>query len=425
MKVLVIGSGGREHALVWKIAQSPLVDTLIAAPGNPGMARDAECVAVKADDVEGLLRLAKERNIDLVVIGPEAPLALGLADRLSEAGIPAFGPSAAAAQLESSKAFTKDLLARHSIPTAAYGVFTEAGEAKAFLDTLDAPYVLKADGLAAGKGVVIAQTRDEADREVDEFLSGKFGEASQKLVIEEFMHGEELSVFALCDGETVVFCGAAQDHKKVGEGDTGLNTGGMGAYSPAPPATDALIEDVMTRIIAPTARAMKDEGMPFVGVLYCGLMLTEEGPKVVEYNARFGDPECQILMVRMPDDVLPWLKAAAEGGLAGRGEISWSDTPAVTVVMAAKGYPEGYQKGDVIGGLDAAGALDGVTIFHAGTAAGPDGQITAAGGRVLNVTAVGETLHYAVDRAYSAVDAIDWPGGFCRRDIAWRALSNH
>jgi phosphoribosylamine--glycine ligase len=425
MKVLVVGSGGREHALAWKIKQSPRLTTLIAAPGNPGMEAIAECVAVKADDVDGLVALAKDRAVDLVVIGPEAPLAAGLADRLAEESIPAFGPSALAARLESSKAFTKDLLARHAIPTAGYGVYTDAAAAKAALDDYAAPYVLKADGLAAGKGVVIAQSREDAEAEIDEFLSGKFGDASTRLVIEEFMEGEEVSVFALCDGQTVTFCGAAQDHKRVGEGDTGLNTGGMGAYSPAPVADEALIADIMTRIIGPTAKAMGAEGCPFKGVLYCGLMITSEGPKVVEYNARFGDPECQVLMTRMASDLLPYLTASAGGELDSMAPIDWRDEPAVTVVMASRGYPESYEKGTAIRAVDAADAQEGVTVFHAGTGRDGHGGLIATGGRVLNITAIGGTLHDAVDRAYLALDKIDWPQGFCRRDIAWRALRRH
>jgi phosphoribosylamine--glycine ligase len=425
MKVLVIGSGGREHALVWKIAKSPLLTELIAAPGSAAISALAECVDIAVSDLDAVVELAKSRSADLVVIGPEVPLCEGLADRLRDIGIATFGPSKAAAMLETSKAFAKDFYARHNVPSARYGVFDDARRAKAFLDEFEPPYVLKADGLAAGKGVVIPETRDEAEAEIDAFLSGKFGKASKTLVIEEFMRGEEVSIFALCDGKQVLFCGAAQDHKRVGEGDTGPNTGGMGAYSPAPIATPALIKTVMETIIEPTAAGLAAEGTPFQGVLFAGIMVTPEGPKTVEFNIRFGDPECQVLMVRIASDILPYLKAAAIGQLAGMAPIDWSPEPAITVVMAAAGYPGDYRKGSVIGGVDAANAMDGVDVFEAGTARDEQGRRIAAGGRVLNVTATGENLHYAADRAYTAIDAIDWPEGFCRRDIAWRALKTH
>ncbi len=425
MKVLVIGSGGREHALVWKIAQSPVLTALIAAPGSAAIGALAECVDIAVSDLDGLVELARSRSVDLVVIGPEIPLCEGLADRLRAIGIATFGPSKAAAMLETSKAFAKDFYARHDVPSARYGVFDHARRAKAFLDEFEAPYVLKADGLAAGKGVVILETRAEAEAEIDAFLSGKFGDASRTLVIEEFMHGEEVSIFALCDGGHVLFCGAAQDHKRVGEGDTGPNTGGMGAYSPAPIATPALIQCVMETIIEPTAAGLAAEGTPFQGVLFAGIMVTEDGPKTVEFNIRFGDPECQVLMARIKGDILPYLKAAATGHLDEMPPIDWSPEPAITVVMAAAGYPGEYRKGSVIEGVDAANAMDGVQVFEAGTARDEAGRRIAAGGRVLNVTASGENLHYAADRAYSAVDAIVWPQGFCRRDIAWRALKTH
>ncbi|MGK0266878.1 MAG: phosphoribosylamine--glycine ligase [Maricaulis sp.] len=425
MKVLVIGSGGREHALVWKIAKSPLLTELIAAPGSAAISALAECVDIAVSDLDAVVELAKSRSADLVVIGPEVPLCEGLADRLRDIGIATFGPSKAAAMLETSKAFAKDFYARHNVPSARYGVFDDARRAKAFLDEFEPPYVLKADGLAAGKGVVIPETREEAEAEIDAFLSGKFGKASKTLVIEEFMRGEEVSIFALCDGKQVLFCGAAQDHKRVGEGDTGPNTGGMGAYSPAPIATPALIKTVMETIIEPTAAGLAAEGTPFQGVLFAGIMVTPEGPKTVEFNIRFGDPECQVLMVRIASDILPYLKAAAIGQLAGMAPIDWSPEPAITVVMAAAGYPGDYRKGSVIGGVDAANAMDGVDVFEAGTARDEQGRRIAAGGRVLNVTATGENLHYAADRAYTAIDAIDWPEGFCRRDIAWRALKTH
>lgn len=425
MKVLVVGSGGREHALVWKIAQSPEVTAILAAPGSAAISELATCHDLSVSDLDGLVELARREAVDLVVVGPENPLCDGLADKLRQAGIATFGPSKLAARLETSKAFAKDFYARHNVPSARYGTFSDAAEAKAFLDQFEPPYVLKADGLAAGKGVVIVSDRAEAESEVDAFLSGKFGDASRTLVIEEFMAGEEVSIFALCDGDTVLYCGAAQDHKRVGEGDAGPNTGGMGAYSPAPIATPALIETTMKTIIEPVARGLAAEGSPFQGVLFAGLMVTAEGPKVVEFNIRFGDPECQVLMMRIETDILPYLQATAAGKLADMPALSWTAEPAITVVMAAKGYPGGYEKGSVIGGVEAANKMEGVVVFEAGTARNADGERTANGGRVLNVTASGETLHYAVDRAYAAVDEIDWPEGFCRRDIAWRALKTH
>ena len=425
MKVLVVGSGGREHALVWKIAKSPLVTSLLAAPGSAAIGEIATCHGVAVSDLDGLVDLARSQSVDLVVVGPENPLCDGLADRLRQAGIATFGPSALAARLEASKAFAKDFYARHNVPSARYGTFSDAAEAKAFLDRFDPPYVLKADGLAAGKGVVILEDRAETEAEIDAFLSGKFGDASRTLVIEEFMEGEEVSIFALCDGETVLYCGAAQDHKRVGEGDTGPNTGGMGAYSPAPIATPELIETAMKTIIEPVARGLAAEGSAFQGVLFAGLMVTGDGPKVVEFNIRFGDPECQVLMMRIDSDLLPYLIASADGSLADMPPLDWSPDPAITVVMAAAGYPGSYSKGDVIGGVDDANRMEGVQVFEAGTGRNSTGERIAAGGRVLNVTATGETLHYAVERAYAAIDGIDWPGGFCRRDIAWRALRNH
>ena len=425
MKVLVIGSGGREHALVWKIAQSPLVSSLMAAPGSPGMADNAICFDVPVSDLDALVTLATDQAVDLVIVGPENPLCDGLADMLRENGIATFGPSKAAAMLETSKAFAKDFYARHNVPSARYGVFDDASKAKAFLDGFKPPYVLKTDGLAAGKGVVIPQTREEAEAEIDAFLSGKFGDASSTLVIEEFMHGEEVSVFALCDGTDVKFFGAAQDHKRVGEGDTGLNTGGMGAYSPAPIATPELIDTVMDTIIKPVATGLAADGAPFQGVLFAGIMVTDEGPKVVEFNIRFGDPECQVLMMRAKSDIVPLLDAAARGTLADQPEVEWAHDPAITVVMAAKGYPGSYAKGSVITGIDAVNEMTGVQVFEAGTARNETGDVTAAGGRVLNVTAIGESLHYAADRVYAAVDDIEWADGFCRRDIAWRALKAH
>jgi phosphoribosylamine--glycine ligase len=425
MKVLIIGSGGREHALAWKIAQSPLLTELHAAPGSAAMGEHASCHDIAVSDLDGLVDLARELSIELVVVGPENPLCDGLADRLRRLGIAVFGPSKLAARLETSKAFAKDFYARHNVPSARYGTFSDAAEAKAFLDQFQPPYVLKADGLAAGKGVVILDDRAEAEAEIDAFLSGKFGDASKTLVIEEFMAGEEVSIFALCDGKSVLYCGAAQDHKRVGEGDTGLNTGGMGAYSPAPVASQALIDEAMKTIIEPVARGQAAEGHPFQGVLFAGLMVTKDGPKVVEFNIRFGDPECQVLMMRIESDLLPYLAAVANGTLSDMEPIRWSSEPAITVVMAAKGYPGDYKKGSVIKGVTEANRMEGVHVFEAGTARNAKGERIANGGRVLNVTASGETLHYAVDRAYAAVDKINWPEGFCRRDIAWRALKTH
>ncbi|MBO6766364.1 phosphoribosylamine--glycine ligase [Maricaulis sp.] len=425
MKVLLVGSGGREHALAWKIAQSPLLTALHAVPGSDAIGELATCHDGSVSDIDGLVELARKIEADLVVVGPENPLCDGLADRLRQAGIATFGPSGLAARLEASKAYAKDFYARHKVPSAGYGTFSDAAEAKAFLDRVEPPYVLKADGLAAGKGVVILEDRAEAEAEVDAFLSGKFGEASKTLVIEEFMAGEEVSIFALCDGETVLYCGAAQDHKRVGEGDTGPNTGGMGAYSPAPIATPELIDTAMKTIIEPVARGLAAEGHPFQGVLFAGLMVTKDGPKVVEFNIRFGDPECQVLMIRIDTDLLPYLMATATGALGEMPAIAWSPDPAITVVLAANGYPGDYKKGSVIKGVTEANRMEGVQVFEAGTGRNARGERIAAGGRVLNVTASGETLHYAVERAYAAIDQIDWPEGFCRRDIAWRALRTH
>jgi phosphoribosylamine--glycine ligase len=428
MNILLIGSGGREHALAWKMAASPLVDVVHSAPGNPGMDEIGPCFDVAADDVDGLVKLALQIEPDLVVIGPEAPLALGLADILRARGFDVFGPGREAAKLEASKAFSKGRMKKYGVPTAAYGEFTEPGLAKAFLRTMEAPYVLKADGLAAGKGVVIAASLAEADAEIDEMLSGKFGDASATLVIEEFMHGEEASVFVITDGKGAVYLPAAQDHKRVGDGDTGPNTGGMGAYAPAPVVSDQIMERVKREIAQPMLRGMAKDGMPYQGVLYIGVMVTAEGPKVVEFNARFGDPECQVLMAGLAGDIVPAILASATGGLEGN-EAAFESLfelekfrPTATVVMAANGYPGAYAKGSTIRGLKDAGKMEGVTVFHAGTDAAPDGTIIAKGGRVLNVTASGDTLREAVDRAYAAVDVIDWPEGFCRRDIGWRAL---
>jgi phosphoribosylamine--glycine ligase len=422
MKILIVGGGGREHALTWRLRQSTRVTEIVVAPGNPGIAQLARCENVAADNIEGLVALAKAERPHLVIVGPEVPLVAGLADRLREIDIPVFGPSARAAILEGSKGFSKDFMAKYGIPTAAYGRFTEPAKAKAFLDTLKPPYVLKADGLAAGKGVVIAETRAEAEAEIDDMLGGKFGAASASLVVEDFMAGEEASFFALCDGETAVPLAGAQDHKRVGDGDTGPNTGGMGAYSPAPILDRGMQQRVMDEIVVPTVRGMAAEGRPYRGVLFVGLMIDRGRPRVVEYNCRFGDPECQVIMVRLKDDPLPQLLACATGGLAGCARLERFDDPAVTVVMAGAGYPGEPKKGGVIRGLHEAGEVAGVTVFHAGTARKGD-DIVGNGGRVLNVTATAPTLKEAVARAYEAVDRIDWPDGFCRRDIAWRALA--
>jgi len=421
MNILLVGSGGREHALAWKIAQSPLLTRLVAAPGNPGLAKLCEIRSVAATDVDGLVALAQEIAADLVVVGPESALERGLADRLAALSIPCFGPSALAARLETSKAFTKDFCARHGLPTAAYGVFDDADKAGAFLETLPAPYVIKADGLAAGKGVVIAADLAEAKAAVRDMLGGRFGAAGAQVVVEAFMQGEEASLFALTDGRTAKLFGAAQDHKRAFDGDQGPNTGGMGTYSPAPVLTPQLAEQARQEMIEPAVRAMAAEGYPYVGVLYAGLMLTPDGPKLVEFNARFGDPECQVLMLRLESDLVPYLLACATGVLADLPDPQWSDGAAVCVVLAAEGYPDAPRSGSVIEGAEAGFGPD-VTVFHAGTARGADGSLVAAGGRVLNVCARGGNLRIARDRAYAAVDQIRWPGGFHRRDIGWRAL---
>ena len=424
MNILIVGSGGREHALAWKINQSPLVDEVWSAPGNPGMHEIGPCFDVSPTDQDAVEKLVLQLEPDLIVVGPEQPLAEGLADRLRARGFDVFGPSAAAAQIEASKGFSKDLMAKYDIPTARYKRVTDVAAAKAFLDTLSAPYVLKADGLAAGKGVVIAETREEADAEVEDMLSGKYGDASKELVIEEFMTGEEASVFALTDGENVVLLPAAQDHKRVGEGDTGPNTGGMGAYAPAPVVTSELMDDVRERIVLPTLKGLVSENAKFQGVLYVGLMMTPEGPKVVEYNCRFGDPECQVLMMGLEGDIVPLLLACATGGMSQRDfdqlQPEGGFKPAATVVLATNGYPGSYAKGSVIEGIVTANQLKDVMVFHAGTDVLEDGSLVAVGGRVLNVTATGTTLDAAFAQAYSGVNAIEWLAGFCRTDIGWR-----
>ncbi len=422
MRILVVGGGGREHALCWAIAASPLCDALYCAPGNAGIAAEAECVAIGAEDVPALVTFAQEKAIDFVVVGPEGPLVAGLVDALKAAGIKAFGPNAAAARLEGSKGFMKDFFARHNIPTAAYGRFRDAAAAKAFIDQKGAPIVVKTDGLAAGKGVTVCQSVAEAHAAVDAAMTGKaFGSAGDELVIEEFLAGEEVSFFALVDGTHAVPLAAAQDHKAVGDGDTGPNTGGMGAYSPTPLVDATLQQKIMDDVIMPTVRGMAAEGAPFAGVLFAGLMMTKDGPKTLEYNVRFGDPECEALMPRMKSDILPALIAAADGELA-QFDVRWTEDATVVVVMAAKGYPGSYQKGTVIRGLERAAAVPGVNIFHAGTAKRGN-DIVATGGRVLAVTARGRTVSEAQAKAYQAVDQIDWPEGFCRRDIGWRAIA--
>ena len=421
MNILLLGSGGREHALAWKIAASPLLTKLWCAPGNAGIARDAECVALDITDHAAVVAFCKSSKVDFVVVGPDAPIAMGIVDDLNAAGLKAFGPTKAAGQLESSKSFTKELCRANNIPTAAYGHFDDAAAAKAYIRKHGAPIVVKADGLAAGKGVVVAQTEAEALAAVDMMFGGGFGEAGAEVVVEEFMQGEEASFFALCDGEHALPLATAQDHKRVFDGDTGPNTGGMGAYSPAPVMTEALCAQVMDEMITPTLRALREMGTPYKGVLFAGIMVTAEGPKLVEYNARFGDPECQVLMLRMMSDLVPALLASADGQLKNFS-LRWYDDAALTVIMATKGYPGDYSKGSVIAGLDEAAKVEGVEIFHAGTKADGD-RILANGGRVLNVCALGKNVTEAQRRAYQAVDRINWPQGFCRRDIGWQAVA--
>jgi phosphoribosylamine--glycine ligase len=421
MKLLVVGGGGREHALCWKLAASPLVTKLYCAPGNAGIAAEAECVPIAQTDIAKLVAFAREQAIDFVVVGPEQPLVAGLVDALDAAGIPSFGPTKAAAVLEGSKGFVKDLCARENIPTAAYRRFTDSESALAYVRQQGAPIVVKADGLAAGKGVTVAATLAEAEAAVRAALDdNRFGDAGAEVVVEECLVGEEVSFFVLVDGTHTLPLVSAQDHKRAHDGDTGPNTGGMGAYSPAPILTPALEQEVMARIVQPTVRAMAAAGTPFKGVLYAGLMLTAQGPKLIEYNVRFGDPECQVMMLRLKSDLLPALLAVRDGALE-TFDLRWHADPALTVVMAARGYPDAYQKGSTIGGLEAAGAVEGVTVFHAGTKRQGE-AIVADGGRVLNVTAIGRDVAEARTRAYDAIARLDWPDGFCRTDIAWRAL---
>jgi phosphoribosylamine---glycine ligase len=422
MNVLLIGSGGREHALAWAIAASPLLTKLYCAPGNAGIESLATCIALDVTQHDAVIAFCRDKQIGFVVVGPEAPLVAGLVDDLTAAGIKTFGPSKLAAQLEGSKGFTKDLCREFKIPTAAYGRFTGAAPAKAFTRAHGRlPVVIKADGLAAGKGVVIAETLEAADHAIDACFAGAFGVAGHEVVVEAFLDGEEASFFVLSDGVNVLPLATAQDHKRVGDGDTGANTGGMGAYSPAPVMTPAIIERTMDEIIKPTVVGMAKRGMPFKGVLFAGLMITKEGPQLIEYNARFGDPETQVLMMRLKSDLLTALIATADGALKAF-DLRWRDEAALTVVMAANGYPANYEKGSEIRDLAEAAAMPGVEIFHAGTARDDD-KLVATGGRVLNVTATGKTIAEAQARAYAAVDRIDWPGGFCRRDIGWRAIS--
>ena len=421
MKILVIGSGGREHALAWKISQSPLVDKVYCAPGNPGTARHAENVAIKADDLTGLLGFAKKEAIDLTVVGPELPLSLGIVDLFEEYGLRIFGARRNAALIEASKAFSKDLMKKYRVPTAAYEVFTEVEPAAAFIRKVGAPVVVKADGLAAGKGVIIAATADEAVAAVTDMLSGNaFGSAGSRVVVEEFLAGEEASFLAFTDGKNIMPLASAQDHKAVFDGDKGPNTGGMGAYSPAPVVTRAIHEKAMTEVMHPTVDGMALEGRPYRGVLYAGLMISGERVKTLEFNARFGDPECQPLLMRMKSDIVPILMAVAEGDLDGM-EIEWHNKAAVCVVMASHGYPGDFRKGDEIFGLEEAERIEDLFVFHAGTAL-RDGKIVTSGGRVLGVTALGDTVQEAIERAYRGVAAITWEGAHFRRDIGRKAV---
>lgn len=420
MNILILGGGGREHALAWAVMQNPKCDKLIVAPGNAGIAQIATCAALDIMDGGAVAAFAEENAIDFVIIGPEAPLAAGVSDRLRDAGLLVFGPSQAAAQLEASKTFTKEICDAAGAPTAAWARFTDAASARRHIAARGAPVVVKADGLAAGKGVVVAMTTDEALAAVDDMFEGAFGAAGAEVVIEEFMAGEEASFFVLCDGETVLPMGTAQDHKRVGDGDTGPNTGGMGAYSPAPILTDTVAARALDRIIRPTMAEMARRGTPYQGILYAGLMIEDGEPRLVEYNARFGDPECQVLMMRLGAQVLDLMQATAEGRLA-KAQVNWAEDHALTVVMAANGYPGSYEKGTVINGLDNLPEDSHRMVFHAGTSE-DRGRIIATGGRVLNVTARAPSLREARDAAYAMVDRIDWPEGFCRRDIGWRAL---
>ena len=422
MKILVVGSGGREHSLCWAIAASPLCSAIYCAPGNGGISRDAVCVPIDPLDIDALVAFAQSTDIDFVVVGPEAPLAAGLVDHLEAVGIAAFGPNAKAAQLEASKGFARDLCHRHGVPGPDYARFTEPAAALDYVRARGAPIVVKADGLAAGKGVTVAGTLLEAEAAVAAIAKGQFGQAGAEIVIEELLMGEEASFFALVNGETVLPLGGAQDHKAVHEGDIGPNTGGMGAYSPAPVITENLQGQIMEEVMLPVARAMVEEGRPYKGVLYAGVMITDDGPKVLEFNVRFGDPECQVLLPRLMSDLVPALMATRDGEL-GHFALRWVSSAAVCVVMAAKGYPGDYEKGSEIRGLEKLDHMEDVMLFHAGTRL-EDDRVISTGGRVLGVTALGSDVAEAQARAYRAIDVIDWPSGFCRRDIGWRAISS-
>lgn len=424
MKVLLVGSGGREHALAWAISASDDCNELYAAPGNAGISDIAECVDIDAEDVDALTQFAKDKEIDLVVVGPEAPLVAGLADKVQEAGMRVFGPSAAAAQLEGSKGFMKDICAKYGVKTAAYGRFTDFEEAKTFIEKQPGNVVVKADGLAAGKGVIIPETKEEAIEAARDMLSGdSFGDAGKEVVIEQFLDGEELSYFALADGKTMLPLTSAQDHKRAFDGDEGPNTGGMGAYSPAHLMTPELEEKILHNIIKPTIDGMAAEGCPFTGVLFAGIMVVHDEPYLIEYNVRFGDPECQPLMMRFQGDLLEVLDAGARGELESvKGKVTWSPQPSMCVVMATEGYPGSYPKNTLIKGIETTAEVEDLIVFHAGTSKDDLGQVVSIGGRVLGVTAKGQDLAEAKGKAYRAVDLIDWPDGFCRRDIGWRAL---
>ncbi|WP_273758103.1 phosphoribosylamine--glycine ligase [Bartonella sp. AU55XJBT] len=421
MNILLIGSGGREHALAWKIAASPLLKKLYCAPGNPATAEFGENVNLDIDNHPLIIAFCKAHSIDLVIVGPEAPLVAGITDSLNSANICVFGPTQKAAQLEGSKAFTKDLCRKNNIPTASYQCFNDAAKAKAYIHQQGVPIVIKADGLAAGKGVVVATTIEEALNAVDACFKNASCDAGNKIVIESFLEGEEASFFCLCDGKIALPFGSAQDHKRVGDGDTGVNTGGMGAYSPAPIMTEEMVKRTLKEIVEPALKRMHEMGTPFKGILFVGLMITQKGPELIEFNVRFGDPECQVLMVRLKDDILPIFLAAAQGNLENK-PLQWSEKVALTVVMAANGYPGSPQKGTVIRNVDKVNTLPDVKVFHAGTAL-RNGELIANGGRVLNITATGKTITHAQKRAYEAVDCIDWPEGFVRHDIGWRAIA--
>jgi len=424
MKILVVGSGGREHALCWRLKQAPSCTQLYCAPGNAGIADSAQLVDIPVSDIAALVNFAKEKAVDLVIVGPEAPLVDGLADDLREEGIPTFGPSAKAATLEGSKGFMKDLCAKYNIPTAKYGRFTDLAEAMLFIKETGTPIVVKTDGLAAGKGVIICQSEEEANTAAKAMLSGNaFGAAGREIIIEEFLEGEEVSYFAISDGKDAMPLTSAQDHKRVGEGDTGLNTGGMGAYSPAHFMTDALEEQIIETIIEPTIKGMAAEGCAYTGVLFAGIMVKDGKATLLEHNVRFGDPECQALMMRFHGDLAHVLMLAAQGELESvQGHVGWSEEAALCVVMAANGYPGAYKKNTVIKGAARASTVENAYVFHAGTALSDKGELIATGGRVLGVTALGASIAQAQAQAYDAVDKIDWPEGFCRRDIGWRAL---